>query len=387
MDERPVSLVKQSANAVTERPPEQLPDRAAPAEGCLTVAIRMPVRIIALIVVVPVRLVWDALVVCGKALERTVLRPLARALGWLWRTLVVAPFTALGRGLAWTGRTLVVTPLVRLWRQVLAPAGRGLGVGLVWLGRALLVVPWVALHRYVLAPAGRAIGTALLWLGRHLVAIPASALYAHVLTPLGHALLWLGRALLAGAAAVVRGVGIALTALGRYVMVVPAVALYRYVLTPLGHGLLWLVRMAVVVPLAALWRWVLKPAGHGIGIVGREIGEALRHAWRVAAYISRAVWRGVATLFRWIVVRPARWAYRTVMTPVGHVVRDQVWRPAGRAVREAGRGVRQALAAARQTVRQTREEVGRLLFGKPRREPLGAGTRTLGSSTTVPTKD
>ncbi|MFG2191617.1 hypothetical protein [Streptomyces sp. NPDC048639] len=247
--------------------------------------------------------------------------------------------------------------------------------------------PWAALHRYVLAPAGRAAGTALVWLGRHLVAIPAAALYAQVLTPLGHGLTWLGRTLRAGAAAVVRGTGIALVALGRYAIVVPAVALHRYVLTPLGGALVWLGRTLVVVPLAALWRWVLRPVGHGFAVVGREIGEALGHAWRAAAYISRAIWRCLATLFRWIFVEPVRWAYRAVLTPVGHAVRDHLWRPVGRVLREAGQGVRQALAAARQSVRQARDEASRLLFGKPRREPLPARARTLGSSTTVPTKD
>ncbi|MFG2191618.1 hypothetical protein [Streptomyces sp. NPDC048639] len=127
MDDRPVSLVKHGESAVAERPPERLPDRAAPAEGCLTVAIRMPVRIIALIVVVPVRLVWDALVACGKALERTVLRPLGRALAWLWRTLVVAPCHAVGRALAWMWRTLIVVPFTAIGRA------------LAWTGRTLVV--------------------------------------------------------------------------------------------------------------------------------------------------------------------------------------------------------------------------------------------------------
>ncbi|MEV6318310.1 hypothetical protein [Streptomyces sp. NPDC051776] len=410
MDDGPVSLVGHGGSTGAERPAEQLPDRSAPAEGCLTVAIRMPVRIFALVVVVPVRLVWDALAACGKALERTVLRRLARGLGWLgrtlilvpfgavgralarvWTTLIVLPCGAVGRALAWAGRTLVAAPLAWFWHRLMVPAGRGLGAGLARLARALFVLPWVALHRYVLAPVGRAIGTALVWLGRHLVAIPASALYAHVLTPLGHALVRLGRTLRSGAAAVVCGAGIALAALGRYAIVVPAVALHRYVLTPLGHALVWLGRTLIVVPLVAVRRWVLRPLGHGIAIVGREIGESLRHAWRVAAYISRAVWRFLATLFRWIFVRIfaelARRVYRAVLTPVGHVVRDQLWRPARRAVREARRSVRQAVAAAWLTVRQTRAEAGRLLFGKPRREPLGAGARTLGSSKTAPTKD
>src|SRR5437899_978301 len=98
---------------------------ASEGDGCLIAAIRLPLRIIALVIVLPVRLLWDALAAVGRALERYVL----------------APF---GRGLAWLGRWLVVVPAVALWRYVLSPVGRGigwvlrmLGLGLVWLGRVL----------------------------------------------------------------------------------------------------------------------------------------------------------------------------------------------------------------------------------------------------------
>src|SRR4051794_26107355 len=96
----PVRLVKHGSG--------QAADRAAPAEGCLVTAIRLPVRIVTLVVVVPVRMVWDVLTACGNALRRTVLRPLGRALEWLWHTLVVVPALAVGKALAWLGRTLVL---------------------------------------------------------------------------------------------------------------------------------------------------------------------------------------------------------------------------------------------------------------------------------------
>lgn len=93
-------------------------------------------------------------------------------------------------------------------------------------------------------------------------------------------------------------------------------------------------------------------------------------------------------------MEPVRWAYRTVLTPVGHVVRDAVLRPAARAARSVGRATRQTLAAARETARQARADVRRMLFGEPRereevgrREPSGAEARTLGRSTTALTKD
>ncbi|MFE9097675.1 hypothetical protein [Streptomyces sp. NPDC007264] len=355
--------------------PEKPPPRHA--EGCLTVAVRLPVRMVVLVLVVPVRMVWDVLAVGGRFLRDTVLRPAGRALLWV----------------AWA---VLVWPWVTLWRHALVPLGRGLAR----LGRVLVVVPGRWLYRRALTPLGHGIA----WL------------YARVLTPLGHALTWLltgiGHAL-AAAGAGARAVG---AWLARYLAVLPAVWLYRHVLTPLGHGigrlagaLLWLgralltgigtglgrlVRVLLVLPALALWRWVLTPVGRVLAVVGREIGAALGHAWRVAGHLSLAVGRFLGTLFRWIFVEPVRWVYRTVLTPVGHVVRDLVLRPAAEAARSAGRAARQALATARETVRQARAETRRLLFGTDpepqpvsRREPKAAGTRTLGSSTTALTKD
>ncbi|MFF9451644.1 hypothetical protein ACF1B6_02000, partial [Streptomyces flaveolus] len=110
--------------------PQQQP-RTSGAEGCLTVAIRIPVRIVVLVLVVPVRLVWDALVVGGRFLRDTVLRPFGRALGRL-------------------GRALFVWPAVGLWRYLVVPMARGVA----WLGNVLLVIPAVWLYRWVLTPVG-----------------------------------------------------------------------------------------------------------------------------------------------------------------------------------------------------------------------------------------
>ncbi|MPY44017.1 hypothetical protein FNH04_30190, partial [Streptomyces phyllanthi] len=66
--------------------PRRVPARQdAPAEGCLVVAIRLPVRIVVLVLVVPVRMAWDALVVGGRFLRDAALRPLGRALLWVGR--------------------------------------------------------------------------------------------------------------------------------------------------------------------------------------------------------------------------------------------------------------------------------------------------------------
>ncbi|WP_405555776.1 hypothetical protein [Streptomyces sp. NBC_01171] len=352
-----------------DKPPAQ-----QPPEGCLVVALRLPVRIVVLVLVVPVRLVWDALVVAGRFLHATVLRPLGRAL--------------------------------------------------LWVGRALFVWPFVALWRWVLVP----VGTALRWLGDVLVAAPLRWVHAHLLTPLGHALRWAARGVVTyllapvgrGLARLARGVGALLAAVGcglftgaawlvRHLLVVPARWLYVQVLSPVGRALLWLAEVLVtgagaglywtarilfVLPALALWRWVLAPVGRVLALVAREVVDALGHAWRVAGHVSRVVGRALGTLFRWIFVEPARWVYRTVLTPVGHVVRDVVLRPAARAAREVGRVTRLTLAAARDTVRETRQDLRRALFGEPRqqvgvdrREPPARDPRTLGSSTTVLTKD
>lgn len=402
-----MDLEKPSAGPV--EPPGQ---PGAGAEGCLAVAIRVPVRIVVLVLVVPVRMLWDACVVGGRLLRDTVLRPLGRVVGWVARALFVLPWVA-------------------LWRYAVVP----LATALAWLGRVLLVVPAVWLYRTVLTPLGHAlvrfadgVGSVLGWM------------YARLLTPVGHAV-----------AALLRGVGLVLGAVGgglwtvaawlaRYLVVVPATWLHRWVLTPVARavvllltGLVWVVRMTLlgigavlywtarvllVLPALALWRWVLVPVGRALAVVGREVGEALGHAWRVAGHLSLAVGRFLGRLLTWLLVDPARWAYRTVLTPVGHTVRDLVLKPAAEAARSAGRAARQALAAARDGARQARADFRRLLFGPPEepqlagapesrpapppepragvarepdpldpREPVAGGTRTLGSSTTALTKD
>jgi hypothetical protein len=241
-------------------------------------------------------------------------------------------------------------------------------------------------------------------------------LYASLLTPVGHAVLWVLKGLGAVLAALGVGVWTVVSWLAKYLLVVPAVWLYTWVLAPVGRavawcgkGLMWLVSTAVtgigvalywiarillVLPALALWRWVLTPVGRVLAVIGREVWDALGHAWRIAGHLSLTVGRFLGKLFRWIFVEPVRWVYRSVLTPVGHVVRDTVLRPAAEAARSVRRATRQAVAAARESVRQARADFRRMLFGEPRRpqladrgEPSGREARTLGSSTTALTKD
>ncbi|MET9619152.1 hypothetical protein ABZZ37_00045 [Streptomyces sp. NPDC006464] len=442
-------------------------------EGCLTAAVRIPVRIVVLVVVVPVRMVWDLLVVTARALDRVLLRPLARAAAWLFRYTVTVPLGWLAehvlvpvlRGLVmtveWLARALFVWPWVGLWRYVvvpvwrygvvvpagwlyrvvLAPVGRGLGrffgvlgrgaaVAGVWLARALFVWPWVGLWRYVvvpvwrygvvvpagwlyrvvLAPVGRGLGrffgvlgrgaaVAGVWLARALfvwpwvglwryvvvpvcrygIGVPAGWLYRAVLVPLGtglgHLARWTHRWVIAPAgralALGLTGLGHALTWLGKALFVWPWVGAWRYLLVPV-------VRYGVVVPLGWVGRHVLVP-------LARELLDALTFCWRIAGFVSRAVWRALGRAAWNLVGRPAAWFYRSVCTPLGHWTRDRIWAPARTAAVEAGRVARDALATARATVRQARRDAWHALVGGPRVtepvEPVVAPARTLGSTT------
>ncbi|KUO13909.1 hypothetical protein [Streptomyces sp. DSM 15324] len=335
-------------------------------EGCLVVAIRLPVRIVVLVLVVPVRMAWDALVVTGRFLRDTLLRPLGRALLRLGKVLVIAPavalhryvLTPLGQAARWLAEG-VAAGLARLYARVLTPVGHAV----VWLVRYGIVLPVLWTVRYAVVVPVR-------WLVRYLVVVPARWAYAWILAPVGRAAAWC------------------------------AVGLWRLLgllVTGLGTAVYWIARVLLVLPALALWRWVLVPVGRFLGVLAREVGDALGHAWRIAGHLSRAVGRFLATLFRWVVVEPVRLVYRTVLTPVGHAVRDAVLKPAAQAARAVGRATRQALASARETARQTRADVRRLLFGESRegavrtrereavlrREPSPLGTRTLDSSTTA----
>ncbi|MEW2065562.1 hypothetical protein [Streptomyces sp. NPDC007346] len=393
-------------------------DRYEP-DTALIRLIRIPVRLVVLVVVLPVRMVWDLLAAAWHAADRTLLRPL-------------------GRGLAWLVDTLVLTPSAWLYAHVLTP----LALAATWLATALLIRPWIGLWRYVAVPVAR-----------YGIALPAVWLYERVLTPLGHGLRWIGTAVLAPAA---RGLGTGLAWLFATLVVAPAAGLWRYVLVPaarygvavplmwlygsvlapVGRGTAWLldkVWQGTAWALGLLWQgtaWVLGGAwrglarlsghlwqglaalGRGLGTavtwlvmtslvapaswlyrrvlapVGREIAEAAEVAWRIAGYLSRAVGRGIAWLARHLIGVPVAWAYRTVCTPVGHFVRDGLWAPARHAAVEAGRAARAALATARETVRQARRDAWRALVGGTgrarSREPLGVPARTLGSTTTVP---
>lgn len=239
--------VSPDEDPVGPHPPQRYERRPEP-QGCLTAALRVPVQIVMFVLVLPVRLLWDGLVLVA---------------------------TAAGRALAWFGRTVV------------EPVLRAFGAALGWVLKALFCWPWAALWKHVLAAP-------LSWLWRYLVAVPATALYRWVLTPLGHAL-----------AAVARGVGRFFGWAGYWLLAVPAIALYRWVLTPLGRGLALVaretgaalvvawhaagritlpvlrflgraLRALFVTPFVWAWTWLVLPVARPVGKALRAVGRVLR---------------------------------------------------------------------------------------------------------------
>ncbi|MFE2345947.1 hypothetical protein [Kitasatospora cineracea] len=136
--------------------------------GCLVAVVR-PVVVA---VVVPLRLLWELVVLIARGigwlvdkvllwplrmLWRWVLRPLVVVpVGWLWHWLVVVPLT-------WLWERVLLPSLEALWRYVLAPIGRGAAYLAVGFGKVvarlayyLVAVPLRACWRWVLVPLGKA---------------------------------------------------------------------------------------------------------------------------------------------------------------------------------------------------------------------------------------
>ncbi|MGH3324712.1 MAG: hypothetical protein ACRDOV_09880, partial [Streptomyces sp.] len=115
-----VSLTKDSVSLTKDDAPTAAAE-APPAGGCLAIAVRVPVRIVTLLLILPVRMVWDALTAGGRLLRRTLWVPFARAMGRVWEA-VLAPVLF----------ALLIWPWLALWRYLLVPVGGALA----WLAAA-----------------------------------------------------------------------------------------------------------------------------------------------------------------------------------------------------------------------------------------------------------
>ena len=335
----------------------------------------VPARVVAVVVVLPLRLVYDLLALIVRGLKRTpaaiwrflaavymaLLHPVVSlvargavalwsGLVWLWTNGVWAPLhwlvavailgllRLLGRG---TGK--LARLLYSIFIAPLAAALRMLGGWLAWLGRGLLrVLEVVAARPFLLLWAGLAwvflqigrglalaakgIGIVLSFLLTVLIVVPATALWRYVLRPPLVGLAWLGRAtgrmlqrvwalLAAGTGAVAHALGAALAWAWRM----------------LGRLLSWVVRILVVTPSLFVYRYLLRPvglvaaggwrlAGRGLGLLWRTLVVAPSR--RVKDAVLLPVGRGTRAVWRVSVRDPARWVRRSVLTPMREAGRD-----------------------------------------------------------------
>ena len=190
--------------------------------------IHWPIRVLAVIVVLPFRLAWEALRATGRFLARYV-----------------------GRPLAWLGRHLIVVPAAFLWHYVVV-------VPVTFLWTYLVVVPGRWLWQLLLRPLELAV--------RYLLVIPVGWLIALV-TPV---FLLLG----AGIAAVARAVH-------RWVLL-PG---WRGAGWVLRQVYLWLLR-PVGIAIAWTWRHTVVPVWRVVAAAGRWVRESLL---RPSADMARAV--------------------------------------------------------------------------------------------------
>ncbi|MFC4072554.1 hypothetical protein [Actinoplanes subglobosus] len=207
-----------------------------------------PIRAIAVVVVLPFRLLGMAFEAIGRFLHRCLIVPLA----WLWHHAVVIPAT-------WLGHWLIVVPFTWLWRTVLLPPAR-------WLGKALVTV-----LGWVLAIPVMLVGVPLMWLWENAV-VPGAALFYRwvlrpfvtwVLAPIGRAIAWFLRGIVWFLRLGWQGT----TWLFRQI--------YRFLLRPIG------IAIAVTwhYTFGAVWRHLLAPTGRWLrDEILRPTGAAIRSA-------------------------------------------------------------------------------------------------------------
>jgi hypothetical protein len=243
----------------------------------------IPARVIAVVIVLPVRLVYDLLAAACRGLMRTP-RWLGRALRATYMAVLHPILRPIGLGIAWLWTRTVYWPLRWLAVTVLLGGLRALGRGASWCWSALLAPAFAALGtglHFLLVRPFRALCRGGLWLLNILVAIPAVAVWG--------ALVW-----------TVKGLGSVLAFLGNVLIVIPAVALWRYVLRPPLAGLAWLARKAgtgivagwAIFAGALVWAWrmlgrLFSMLGRVLFVIGRPVDRL-----DVAHVRGRAVPRG-----------------------------------------------------------------------------------------------
>ncbi|MFI5911108.1 hypothetical protein [Dactylosporangium sp. NPDC051541] len=198
-----------------------------------------PIRVLAVIFVVPFRLAWDALVWLTRALWKYVGSPLTEYVlapffyYVIWVPLRWIAIYILWRPLAWITVHILWRPLVWFAKHVLAP----LWDGFVWLLKA--TAPFWHLLARILLEVGKAVGWAM------------TMLYRYLLTPIGRAIAFV----------------------------------WRWVVIPIGQAIAWawnhsvvlLWRYLVVIPVAFVWRYCVVPPARWVHTwVLRPIADTTR---------------------------------------------------------------------------------------------------------------
>ncbi|GLY30090.1 hypothetical protein [Kineosporia sp. NBRC 101731] len=245
-----------------------------------------PVRVLAIIVVLPFRLAWELLRVAGRLFADYVLRPAV----WLFDKLVLVPVLFL-----W--RYLVVVPACFIGRYLLVVPG-------LFLGRHLLVVPALFLIRYLVVVPGRFI-----W---HVVVVPVLGFVRnYLIAPAAHGLQWMVTRLAELLTPVFVAIGRAL-----HLLVVKPVtwlirSLYVYFLRPGRRGAGWLLHLAYrytlrPLGLATRWIWqnVVAPFGRAIAALARSIGRGVAAE---ARQVNETLIRPVATTVRQVLSAVTSW--------------------------------------------------------------------------------
>lgn len=212
-------------------------------------------RVFAIVLLVPVRLIWEGVKLCGRAvvatgvfLLETVLSPVGRFL-WYW---VVRPLWLFVKDVLWGWAVQQV-----LWGMILTPLGALLMNWLLrplrhaveaWLWRYLLRPALGLVWRWILSPVLYAVAVTVQWFWLWCVEWPLRQLWRWVLRPC-----WAAGVLVAaygwrGATVVVR-----------VLVVVPCAFVYRYAVRPVlrAVGRCW--EVLVARPVAFVYRRVLKP--------------------------------------------------------------------------------------------------------------------------------
>jgi hypothetical protein len=218
---------------------------------------------IAVLIAVPLRLLWEAIALTGRFVNAYVLRPI----GWLFKMLVVIP-------LRWLFLTLIMSPVRWLWLWlVVRPAGL--------LYRAVLVPVGRALYHYLLAPIGR---------GLHWLAVGLAII---ICTPIA----WVLGAVVKVVLALYRFVRPALAAFGHVLM--DALSFGRRAADVVLRFIGLVLYQVIVRPLRWLWRTLIRP-----------VLAAVRWAWNLL----------VVRTLRWVtvsVLRPIGGATRSALRAMG----------------------------------------------------------------------